>query len=338
MSMPSLAQATSTHLDTACKHIQQCRVSQDHMIKFTKTGQDGDELIRNKYRYCIHKDELVLGLGKCWALDGLNKRFQNNAYPRVVSNLGQLVEPDGNEPNDVEKLIKLMYHNATSIPVRNQILQYLRDANAADFPVPAGHAGLPYLQTDTENRAKMRFQDTIPCIYDFVTVGYANTLGWAHAHCGDTMTSVLIGGLRTVMNGDFEIHTGDLIQWYWPFERDCFESSARRKPIAWRALPPAPGAAAAAAVQFPDLQVDPRVIVPRGTDLVEDKDTQLRRSYYQRQYGQRKGVEKVVPLIKPYKRDDEEPRLYDWYRVFAVALSSARPREHVDIRISRQAL
>ena len=31
---------------------------------------------------------------------------------------------------------------------------------------------------------------------------------------GDTMVTVMIGGLRTVMNGDFEVFTGDLIQWY----------------------------------------------------------------------------------------------------------------------------
>ena len=34
--MPSLAQSTSTSLDSGCKHIQQCRVSQDHMVKFLK--------------------------------------------------------------------------------------------------------------------------------------------------------------------------------------------------------------------------------------------------------------------------------------------------------------
>ena len=46
----------------------------------------------------------------------------------------------------------------------------------------------------------------------------------------------------------------------------------------------------------------------------------------------------MVPLIKPFKKDDDHPRLYDWYRVFADAISSAGPREKVDIRISRQAL
>ena len=227
MSQPSLAQATSTHLDTACKHIQQCRVSQDHMIKFVKPGLDSDDLIRNKYRYCVHKDELVLGIGKCWAPDAQSKRFQNNAYPRVVSNLGGLVERDGDQAGDAEKLIKVMYHNATSIPERDWILQRFREGNAADFARPGAGAADVNFQPDLVDAQHMRFRQVIPNIHDFVTVGYANTLGWAHAHCGDTMTSVLIGGLRTVMNGDFEVHTGDMIQWYWPFELACFESSAR---------------------------------------------------------------------------------------------------------------
>ena len=81
---------------------------------------------------------------------------------------------------------------------------------------------------------------------------------------------------------------------------------------------------------------------PASTDLTvvfkDSRDTDLRRNFYNREYGQAVGSPKTVALIKPYKRDDEQPRLYDWYRVFAVAISSARPREKVDIRISRQSL
>ena len=200
---PSLASSTSTSLDSACKHIQQCRVSQDHMTKFVKNNES-DELIRNKFRYCVHKDELVLGVGKPWAKDSMTKKFQNNAYPRVVSNLGQLVETEGEEPSDVEKLIKLMYHNATSIPVRNEILKKFQNANSADFtPVPGNPKG--YLKQPSSGSLQMPFERDVQKIHDFVTIGYSNTLGWAHAHCGDTMTSVMIGGLRTVLNGDFDV-------------------------------------------------------------------------------------------------------------------------------------
>lgn len=323
--MPSLAQSTSTHLDSACKHIQQCRVSQDHMTKFLAVP-DPDELIRNKYRYCVHKDELVLGVGRCWAKEGCDKKFQNNAYPRVVSNLGGLTDPNGDEESFVVKLIKVMYHNATSIPERDLILKKIQNAKSADFPEDNG----PYLgRPSAQNPSVMIFAESVPKIHDFITVGYSNTLGWAHAHTGDTMTSVMIGGLRTVMNGDFEVFTGDLIQWYWPFERRCFTKQGRRKPRAGK-LPDG----------LPNLQVDPDSIPleAQNVNWALDKDSQQRQKFFDQQYGDRKGREKVVALIKPYKRDDDAPRIYDWYRVFAVALCSARPREKVDIRISRQAL
>jgi hypothetical protein len=61
---PSLAQGTNTRLDSACKHIQQCRISTDDMMRFV--GEDVEELHRNKYRYCVHKDELVVGIGRPW--------------------------------------------------------------------------------------------------------------------------------------------------------------------------------------------------------------------------------------------------------------------------------
>ena len=329
--MPSLGQATSTSLDSACKHIQQCRVSQDHMVKFLKVP-DPDELIRNKYRYCVHKDELVLGVGKSWARDNGDKKFQNNAYPRVVSNLGGMTDSAEGEESHEVKLIKLMYHNATSIPERNAILVKFQSALATDFP-QSGYQNQKYLGDADTTTGRMPFEERIQRIHDFVTVGYANTLGWAHAHSGDTMTSVMIGGLRTVMNGDFPVFTGDLIQWYWPFERDCFMKNARRKRrqmIMTVALP------------FPDLQVDPATIEGTGATSVNwslDQESIMRKNFFNQQYGERRPHErKVVPLIKPYKRDDDEPRIYDWYRVFAVALCSARPHEKVDIRIARQAL
>ena len=54
ISTPSLASATSTSVDSACKHIQQCRVSYDHMLDFVGNAH---ELERNKMQYCVHKDE-----------------------------------------------------------------------------------------------------------------------------------------------------------------------------------------------------------------------------------------------------------------------------------------
>lgn len=312
LATPSLAASTNTRLDTACKHIQQCRVSQDHMTALA--DYDENDLMRNKFGYCVHKDELVLGIGKAWHKD--EKRLQNNAYPRVLSCLGRLGDQKDGRMRDGIKMIKWMYHNARTIEERNDFLQIFREGRPIDWIHP-GNGHTPFFEPDPENPAKMAFLKDMPLVHDFVTVGYANTVGWAHAHHGDTMTSVLIGGLRTVMNGDFEVFTGDLIQWYWPFEVNCFLARGHRK-------------------QRAHGNIDPGVI--QRDDYKLSSDALARKKFNDREYGQRKDHEKCVALIKPYKRDDADPRLYDWYRVFAIAISSARPREAVDIRICRQAL
>lgn len=327
---PSLASATGTRLDSSCKHIQQCRVSQDHMSKFAE--YDEQDMIRNKYKYAVHKDELVLGISKCWKRD--DKILRNDAYPRVLSNLGKfgdkMYNPDNKgvpELRQAGKLIQVMYHNITSIHQRSAAIDAMQNGNKTEWETACADIdrkngvvsvlpGSKRFDFLTEDGGAMSFYKELDRIHDFITVGYANTLGYAHAHSGDTMTSVMIGGLRTVMNGDFDIYCGDVIQWYWPFERECFKSNGERLPVC---------------SMFSDPTTAPKKWNSSSDEL-------MRKTYHDREYGNLPGKGKLVPLIKPYHRDDENPRLYDWYRVFAVAISSARPHEAVDIRISRQAL
>jgi hypothetical protein len=114
------------------------------------------------------------------------------------------------------------------------------------------------------------------------------------------------------------------------FERDDFDRSGRRRPyiLTWSGDNPA--------------NVDPSVVLESASaakgswDRVPD--AQLRQDYYDLSYGQRRGVTKWVAKIKPYFPDEENPRLNDWYRVFGIAISSARPNEMCDIKISRQSL
>ena len=67
-------------------------------------------------------------------------------------------------------------------------------------------------------------------------------------------------------------------------------------------------------------------------------DAQIRQSNYNLSYGQKPDKMKVVAMIKPYLPDEDNPRLNDWYRVFGVAIASARPNEMCDIKISRQSM
>jgi hypothetical protein len=322
LSGPSLAAATGTRLDSAAKHIQQCRVSQDHMQEFVTFDDQCEsiELVRNKMRYCVHKDELVLQLGKPWLQ---KKKYSNSAYPRVVSNLGRLADRDNKKLNDAIKMIIYVYHNAISIEEREKMLDAFRQGTASAMDAMfVREPGTPlYFNLNPKNNLEYECKKYVPYVYDFVAAGYANTLGWAHANSGDTMTSVHIGGLRTVQNGHFEIMTGDLLQWYWPFEYECFEKSGKRKPIT--------------------VNASNNFVNKSPTDdssaSIEAK-AQQRKDFFDRQFGQMRGVDKHVAYIKPFKRDDLQPRIYDHYRVFARAISSARPFEAVDICISRQAI
>jgi len=91
--------------------------------------------------------------------------------------------------------------------------------------------------------------------------------------------------------------------------------------------------------------VDPRCtgpnqLLPNGE--IEDwslpQDSRIRKANFELSYGQRPDRQKVVAKIKPFFKDDENPRMYDWLRVFGIAISSARPNEMCDIKIQRQSM
>ena len=275
------------------------------------------------------------------------KRTSNAAYPKVISNLGAL--SDRSETRNAIQMIRFMNHYARSIRERQLIIKFFQTGQdtAAGYYTPNPVPGLPRVFHATQGmhafspasngtidtRRYMRF------MYDYFTVGFANTLGYAHAATGDTMTSVMIGGLRTVMNGDFEVFAGDLVQFYWTFEKDDFERDGRRR--------------AYNDIWNPDdtpSNLDPSFTVVGAAGRKRDaagnilptwntpNDAQIRQAHYNLSYGQRNDKQKIVAKIKPYFRDDQNPRLMDWYRVFGVAIASARPNEMCDIKIARQSM
>ncbi len=144
------------------------------------------------------------------------KRVGNSAYPRVISNLGGLMDTPA--LTVAVDMIRFMNHFARSIHERKLIIDFFRKdvhqicridlrGTAVDLP--------EHCQAFKSRSGAMDTREHLRMMYDYFAVGYANTLGFAHANNGDTMTSVMIGGLRTVMNGDFELFAGDLVQFYW---------------------------------------------------------------------------------------------------------------------------
>ena len=300
----SLGYATGTRLDSGCKHIQQCKVSQDHMVRLSSDGAEG--VLRRKYQFAVHKDELVLGVGKEWSKSPAI--LGNNAYPRVVSNLGEIGDEE-------QKLIKFVYHNVTSLHMRQEYLKAFNHEPTAQITFDHGN----YIDPQIDSMS-------LSNIFDCVCVGYANTVGFAHRETGDTLTSVMIGGLRTVRNGDFPVMCGDIIQWYWPFERDCFSHTGARKTINTIAraghvitvdnTDPAHNLMAAGGLIRPDWDRD----IP-GAD-------KRRKVFFERQYGnipkkgKSPGHSKLVPFIKPYIVDEDNERVWEGGNIYKY---TARP-------------
>ena len=275
----------------------------------------------------------MIGVGRPWVPATIKKRA-NNAYPRVIGNLGMLNmdNPDAKIPLNI---LRFMYHYATNLVEKKLIIDWLLSTEILTMPSSDIKGNIieddfAFIKNDA---LKPQYSQWTKMMTDQVTVGYANTLGWAHANTGDTMVTVMIGGLRTVMNGDFEVFTGDLIQWYWPFERDCFLANGERKAIGalWEAGPTSP--------RPPNVDPSYNPNGPAVREVTLDRASQQREQQFQKSYGMPAGQPtKLVPRIKPYVRDPQKPRIFDAYRVFAVALSPARPHEPVDIKISRQSV
>ena len=151
------------------------------------------------------------------------KRTANSAYPKVISNLGGL--SDTEDGKIAINMIRFMNHYARSIAERGMIIDFFqenkyvapqrnffddRGARIASEDMPNADAF-----KDLGGGKGINTKSKMSLMNDYFAVGFANTVGYAHPNTGDTMTSVMIGGLRTVMNGDFEIFPGDLIQFYW---------------------------------------------------------------------------------------------------------------------------
>ena len=67
--------------------------------------------------------------------------------------------------------------------------------------------------------------DTMP---QFYFKGVALGIAYAHPDSGDTVATVMIGGLRTVLNGHFTVNTGQPVQWYFEFEAAAFDTNGER--------------------------------------------------------------------------------------------------------------
>jgi len=197
---PGIAAATSSRVDSAAKHIIACKVDSDLMYEFVSNSiqtasEKRRELHINKHKYCVFKNDLVLCTNKA-LFPSDNNRCTNrqNAYPAVVSTLAD-VEPGA------KKFLSTYYGSQSPMFQMGLLTSFNLPSFATEFHDPNKVIkNLPY----------------------FSAQGYALGTAWASDQTGDTVSSVLIGGMQTVMNGAFACSAGEVLQWYFEFEEDLF--------------------------------------------------------------------------------------------------------------------
>jgi hypothetical protein len=333
----SLASATSTRVDSASKHIIPCKVSTDYLASLCADTSENAmrELQVNKMKYCMHKDDVVIGLGRpMYGASICNTR--KKAYPSVIVTTAAM-QPLTRSWVAATNFMVRDYRESSVL--KEKLMRALNskgntnDADLDNF----------YKEVASESESKI-VKDQINNLLEFYFVGISLGLAYAHPHSGDTVASVMIGGLRTVLNGHFQVHTNDLLMFYWDSEVLLFEENGGRKDRN---------------ILMQDVAVGNEMSFTKFAEWTKNKEKPLsdstldRKNYYNRgngnypntQQGAIKGKMHVA-LIKPYMVSAHMDRQnggaqhfpMDKFRVFGKAISNAQPFEMVDIMLSRQAI
>jgi len=286
MASASIGTRLGTRIETGSRHNLQCRLDKARFVhglsyrdsaagvaSVAKCTNADEELRRNKVKYMMHKDELVV----CTSHNLLGAgTFQKRSlpYPHVITTYAGLADAT------IDYFVELCTLDATDYWTR--------------------------IHTDATTSTGVEMKKETP---DLRAMGYSMGVAYAHPHSGDTIGTVQIGGLITVQNGAYEMHTGDLVQWYVQDKEEKYFDADTGK----RENPPPP------------------------QKLVMDNRQQhyMRNSGFQTPNNRQCGKDSVF-LPKPYHPDGAS--YMDKLRVFAKCVSSAGKFEKVDILICTQSL
>lgn len=301
MALPGIASATGTRVDSAAKHTMACRLSTPLLRHWARLNghQDPDRALKHdKMTYCVHKNELAMNCGT--PLDsgnpGVNSDFhKGSAYPPVVSTVCATKE------------------------IQDFLIELYGSTTFHDFK---------YRVKNTRDQKLNKEMQKFPL---FHVQGYALTMGHASPQVGDTMCTCLVGGMITVPNGAFPIRTGQMVQWYFEFEEECFNLETNTTHDAGQ-------------------RTHGHKIESPNQD-----DASKRKGWTDRQFGPRKrnrddddknaytsgDKARMVFRIKPYvhcTNSEYGDHFGDKIRVFAKCIAGGRPYDDIDIMLMTQSL
>lgn len=293
--MPGLASATGTRFDSASKHNMACKIDGDLIRSWMSATDKEMELKRNKLKYAMQKDELVMNVATKLSPQNSITRSRPKAYPPVVTTLAEI-------KNEAKECLFHLYGKSTPFEfwqTYNFIL--------ATLTTPDG--------TTLEGTARQQLQD-MPLLQ---AQGYALGTAYASSVSGDTVASVIIGGIVTVLNGAFTMRAGQQVQWYFTGEEDNFQTKA-------------------STVDFVEGERTSNGYVIKVRD--ESGEPPNKRAKFQsRMYGmQDYDWRKGSFAIKPYVVGENGECFGDKIRVFAKCITGGRAHDHVDIMLMTQSL
>jgi len=330
MSFPGIAAATGTRVDSAAKHTMACKVNEPLMMTWCCDQSNPRSHIHNhKMKYCVHKNDLVLNCGQQLNSHGTIVH-PNKAYPAVVSNLGDISA-------ESRRVLQWLYHDSVTAADFITNKNYIRSHIVKEVQTKGTHDGAA---VTPESRSKVVGE--LKNMPYFTAQGYALGTAYASQLSGDTVSSVLIGGMQTVLNGHFECRAGQMIQWYFDFETDCFHRETNQQH--------------GSNTVYSGTRLHNKLSISRfslstpaatGKVFTPSETERKRKEFHDREQGALDsfpiggmGDRKTnIAFPKPYMlRANGDEHYPDRIRIFAKCISGARPHEMLDIMMMTQSL
>jgi hypothetical protein len=309
----SLANTVSTRADSSSRHMLQCRVHRDRLLGWTPSRCNNGLLQTNKHVYSLTKDELAIEVSRSMDKGSDHYSHRSQPYPMVLSSF----EGMSQEAQNVYACLM-----STDTPFNTHRTEIFNKIKSPHFKGTLGENEMYHIKT-------------IPY---FKAMGYSVGTAYAHENSGDTIASVMIGGITTVLNGDFPMQTGDRVMWYLAkSEVKQFSADGVRHTISPNDTPNPMRLVNGVLQDFTYNDVANFINntrVPSGAIKADEKAIfNLQRNGFALPGTHTKNN---IALIKPFHFKNASDG--DYERVFATCISPADKFEMVDIMISRQAL